>query len=642
MFFLTRLRTFLNPPVRRRVEKSSFRSIETLELLENRILLSGDAFEAADEPQTVLISEDFETPFNSVIRFDIAVVIFTHHFTQPDDHAPETEVQNFTAATRNSLDRFVDQLSAASDGVLQATYSLNFSPRVFTEQDYDPYDLGNGGQWLILKPDVIDSMKSFDFSVADAYMACVMWGPNATVGTANFYHGSDFISIVSPTQGVVTHEVMHFLDDKLTAAGEPGMVHADDLGDLTKYPLITTAETIGPWGLDWEGVPLIRNMLTFHDRGDGSTLNLNLLAGSLGESAHGFSLNGSAYLTGNELQLTNAEWQRGSVWFDSLLPTTNFTGRFSFQITQPGGLGWGDGFTFALVDPSVTGSTAIGEIGSGLGYAGLSGISVEFDTYAGWGELGYMHVGLNVNGSVESIQISELPVSITDTWLTAEISVKDDLLTVTLTAPNGLVVVVLTSTVPPGSLPAYSRVGFTAATGSAFQRVVIDGVSLSSRPESTDPQLLIGGPPAIFTRRQREVKILPDVIVESTDNWRGGLIQLTMNLAGKRKAIFDQISLPSSDALGIGATERLHQNEWSFVVQFNESASNASIQAFLREITFTTARGGLKSAFRTFRVSIIDSNFTEAQLSQMFLVKKRSGTSRQDNARDERFTRRSN
>lgn len=624
MSFLAVLRAVLNLPQRRRRAVSSPTSLEALEVLECRVLLAAHPIEVVDAPQPAFISEDFETDFDGVIRFNIDAVIYANHFTQPGGSAPSAEVQYFTTATQTSMDLFIDQLREASGGLLEATYSLTFSTRVLTQQDYDAYDLGNRGQWLILKSNVIDSMKANDFGGAAADMAFVIWGPNATVGTANFYHGGDFISIASPTQGVVAHEFMHLLDDELNVAGEPGMVNADDLGDPSKYPLITTPETITPYGLNWEGVPLIRNILTYHDSGDGSTIDLTLLAGSLSENDQDFSMNGAAHLTRNELQLTNAEWQRGSIWFDQLLPASDFKASFDFQITQQGGIGWGDGFTFALIDAAIDGSHAIGDIGSGLGYLGLSGIAIEFDTYPGWGEPGYMHVGLDVGGSVDSVQIRELPFAIADAgWLTAEISIENGLLTVTLKQPDGAEAVVLATRVSAENRPQLSRVGFTAATASAFQRVLIDNVALSVIDSPAPPELLVGGPSATFTRRQSAIKVLPNATIESSESWSGGSLHMTMNLAGTRRKPFDQINLPSFAELGVSTGQQLHQNEWLFDIQFYDSTTDATIQAFLQGITFTTTRKGLKTALRHLRVSMTDSNGLTAELTQTIRVKKR-------------------
>ena len=121
-----------------------------------------------------------------------------------------------------------------------------------------------------------------------------------------------------------------------------------------------------------------------------------------------FTVNGSAVITKSGVQMTNALEQGSSVWFNNLLNSDDYTASFNFALSNPGGIGWADGFTFAVADASQTSSTAIGGIGAGIGYAGLSGYAIEFDTFynPNLDDPDYVHVGLDLDGSVISAAVS--------------------------------------------------------------------------------------------------------------------------------------------------------------------------------------------------------------------------------------------
>ncbi|GHI00746.1 L-type lectin-domain containing protein [Neobacillus kokaensis] len=139
---------------------------------------------------------------------------------------------------------------------------------------------------------------------------------------------------------------------------------------------------------------------TFDDFSDTSTLTLN----------------GSAITTNSGgqtvLRLTEAtRSQAGSVFTDETFPVSNgFSTFFSFQITDPGGgvdtSGDGpgaDGFVFVIQSNS---NTALGANGGGMGYLGIpNSVGVEFDTYLNieFSDSNGNHVGIDVNGSVNSI-----------------------------------------------------------------------------------------------------------------------------------------------------------------------------------------------------------------------------------------------
>jgi hypothetical protein len=92
----------------------------------------------------------------------------------------------------------------------------------------------------------------------------------------------------------------------------------------------------------------------------------------------GWSYNGAAAMSGSDTRLTQAlNSQDGSVVYPMPVVTSGLRVQFNEQIG--GGTG-ADGMTFALLNPALP-ATALGSGGSGLGFAGLSGVAVAFDTH---------------------------------------------------------------------------------------------------------------------------------------------------------------------------------------------------------------------------------------------------------------------
>ena len=131
---------------------------------------------------------------------------------------------------------------------------------------------------------------------------------------------------------------------------------------------------------------------------EGTAINCG---GSTGFTATGctMQLNNGADLDDVRLQLTNGTFnQATSAFFTTPVEISAFTTDFSFQLSHPNtSAPFADGFTFTLQGK---GPTAVGENGAGLGYAGISPLSValKFDFFNDAGE-GTNSVGVYVAGA---------------------------------------------------------------------------------------------------------------------------------------------------------------------------------------------------------------------------------------------------
>ncbi len=106
------------------------------------------------------------------------------------------------------------------------------------------------------------------------------------------------------------------------------------------------------------------------------------------------TLNGSAAISGNTLELTNGgSNEAASAFFSTPINVQSFNTGFTFQLTNPSA----DGFTFTIQN---AGPTALGADGGSLGYAGIGhSVALKFDLYQNSGEPSNSSTGIFVDGA---------------------------------------------------------------------------------------------------------------------------------------------------------------------------------------------------------------------------------------------------
>jgi len=188
-------------------------------------------------------------------------------------------------------------------------------------------------------------------------------------------------------------------------------------------------------------------------------------------SATGFTLLGSATLTGGALQLTDGKtFENPAVWYSTPVNIQSFTTDFMFQIT-PASPNTGDGMTFTIQN---MGLNAHGGIGGALGYQGIkSSVAVKFDLFSNNGE-GVNSTGFYTNGAAPTIPSLDLTPSGVNLHsgdiLHAHLTYDGTTLTLTLTdtVTNASFTASQAINIPTtvGANTAY--VGFTAGTGGSI------------------------------------------------------------------------------------------------------------------------------------------------------------------------------
>ncbi|MFF5763903.1 choice-of-anchor D domain-containing protein [Streptomyces tanashiensis] len=197
--------------------------------------------------------------------------------------------------------------------------------------------------------------------------------------------------------------------------------------------------------------------------------------------AGGWKLNGSARISGDDLQLTQASAsQRGSaVW---PVPVLTDGLKASFTTVIGGGTG-ADGLTFSLLDPARTTPSALGGVGGGLGYAGLPGVAVAFDTFRNPGDPSANFVGIATGGSGSALAYasttSSVPALRSGTH-TVSVAVTGKTVTVSLDGVQRLRTTV-------ASLPPAALLAFTGGTGSVTDIHAVRGASITAASYALPP-----------------------------------------------------------------------------------------------------------------------------------------------------------
>jgi hypothetical protein len=119
------------------------------------------------------------------------------------------------------------------------------------------------------------------------------------------------------------------------------------------------------------------------------------------------TMNGSAFVTTNLLELTSGPGQAGSAFSNTRITNANFTTTFDVRLhegTQPN---YADGFTFIIQANS---PTALGSSPAGIGYQVIDhSVAVVFSTFQHAGDPSNSSVGLALNGVAPVNAVSTIP-----------------------------------------------------------------------------------------------------------------------------------------------------------------------------------------------------------------------------------------
>lgn len=291
-----------------------------------------------------------------------------------------------------------------------------------------------------------------------------------------------------------------------------------------------TGTTTAPWTFPTAGVFTPRVKAT--DSSGASTIATALVSVSStilpAPSSAAWQANGSAtFASAACVQLTpDTGFAAGSAWLTTPISSSSITASFDAQIGPGTGA---DGLTFALIDPA-SGPGAIGGIGGGEGFGGLTGVAVSLDTYQSGADPAANFVGIASGGTASALTYVATSTGVPLLRGTATSTTTTH---VDVVVTNGRMQVfvagaaVLDSTV---TLPPTVRIGFTAGTGGSSQQHRACNVAMATPPLSPGKLTIT---PAFVDFGQLEVG-------------QQGTSSVTLHNSGQSPLVIESTTLPDA------------------------------------------------------------------------------------------------
>ncbi|PBC60104.1 hypothetical protein BKI49_31030 [Streptomyces sp. Tue6028] len=244
--------------------------------------------------------------------------------------------------------------------------------------------------------------------------------------------------------------------------------------------------------------------------------------------AGGWRLNGSARLSGNDLQLTQTgAHQAGSGVFPVPVATDGLKAAFTTVI---GGGSGADGLTFGLLDPAKATPTALGTDGGGLGWAGKPGVAITFDTFRNPGDPSANFVGITAATSGGTFTYAATATNVPDLRSgphAVSVSVAGKTLTVSVDGVR-----LLTTTV--ASLPPTALLAFTGANGGKTDIHTVRDAVITATSYAVPPP----GPNGWTLNGSAALSGTDLVLTKTAQNTTGSGIQGTAVPSARLKASF--------------------------------------------------------------------------------------------------------
>ncbi|WP_369263985.1 choice-of-anchor D domain-containing protein [Streptomyces sp. R35] len=242
----------------------------------------------------------------------------------------------------------------------------------------------------------------------------------------------------------------------------------------------------------------------------------------------GWKLNGTAQLSGNDLQLTQAtKHQAGSGIFPVPVVTDGLKAAFTTVI---GGGDGADGQTFGLLDPAQATPSTLGPDGGGLGWRGKPGVAITFDTSRNTGDPSSNFVGIATGASGDVFTYAATTTNVPNLRSgphAVAVSITGKTIAVSLDGTR-----ILTTTV--ASLPPTALLAFTGATGGRTDIHTVRDTVISATSYAVPPP----GPNGWTYNSSAALSGTSLLLNPAVKNTKGTGIQSTVVPSGRLKATF--------------------------------------------------------------------------------------------------------
>lgn len=153
--------------------------------------------------------------------------------------------------------------------------------------------------------------------------------------------------------------------------------------------------------------------------------------------------------------------------------------------------------------------------------------------------------------------------------------------------------------------------------------VTTQTLSVTVTNVAEDVEISVGGGPVTYIKRQPPILVLPQATVGGV-NLGGGQLVLDVNVVATKRKLLDQFTTPSISSIGTSSGPQIVSGHLILTIDLDPGATAASIQAFLRGITFSTRGKGLKTPTRTLHVTLTNNLSQSAETTQTINVRKKA------------------
>lgn len=149
--------------------------------------------------------------------------------------------------------------------------------------------------------------------------------------------------------------------------------------------------------------------------------------------------------------------------------------------------------------------------------------------------------------------------------------------------------------------------------------VTTQTLSVTVTNVAEDVEISVGGGPVTYIKRQPPILVLPQATVGGT-SLGGGQLVLDVNVVATRTKLLDQYFIPAISSIGSSSGPQLVSGHLILTIDLDPGVTAASIQSFLRGITFSTRGKGLKTPTRTLHLTLTNSLSQSAETTQTINV----------------------
>ena len=257
--------------------------------------------------------------------------------------------------------------------------------------------------------------------------------------------------------------------------------------------------------------------------------------------AGGWRLNGTAHLSGDDLQLTQAgRNQAGSAVFPVPVLTDGLKAGFTSVI---GGGSGADGLAFSLLDPAGATPASLGGPGGGLGYSGLPGVAITLDTYKNGTDPSANFVGIATRATGDTFTYAATSTTVPNLRSgphAVAVSVSGQTVTVSMDGTQ-----ILRTTVP--SLPPTALLAFSGTTGSVTDIHTVRSAAITATSYAVPPP----GPNGWTYNGAAALSGTDLVLTPATRNAVGSAVQGTAVPSAHLRAHFTSVIGGGSGADGL-------------------------------------------------------------------------------------------